>query len=260
MKSIDEMDMKSKLKYSIEEQENDLRCERCGNLYDYVKFSNGSEVRIGCDCEMIELAKNNTSRYKDKIKRGKIDSIFNRSMANEDLKNATFDNYIPPNENLTRSKEIIQRYVSKFSMEKENKRSLLLQGSFGIGKSHLAMSALYELKAQGYTVLFADVAQLVSTYRDTYNKNSEMTEKELDRIIKSVDFLVLDDYGTSLTNYGKSKMFDVLNLRTGQNNIFTTNNTEQELAGDKDLSKIFSRMMKNTTTIKMSGEDYRLKR
>ncbi|WP_436855199.1 ATP-binding protein [Staphylococcus caeli] len=260
MKSIKDIDLQSKFKNTIVEQENDLRCERCGNLYDYVKFSNGSEEHIGCDCKMIAMAKDSTSNHKEKVKREKINSFFKHSISNKDLKNATFDNYIPPNDNLDKSKGLIQRYVSEFSMDSEHQRSLLLQGSYGIGKSHLAMSALKEIKAQGYSVLFFDVPQLISTYRSTYSKKSDMTERELDKIIQDADFLVLDDYGTSLSAYGKSKMFEVMNLRTGQNNIFTTNNSEQELTADKDLSKIFSRMMKNTTTIKMSGEDYRLKK
>ena len=66
-----------------------------------------------------------------------------------------------------------------------------------------------------------------------------MTEKQLDQLIKDVDLLVIDDYGTSLTNYGLSKMFNVANLRTGKHNIITTNNTARELTLTKDSKKIF---------------------
>ena len=54
-------------------------------------------------------------------------------------------------------------------------------------------------------------------------------------------------------------MFSVANLRTGKNNIITSNNEASELAKTKDMAKIFSRLMKNTEVIKMRGNDYRLK-
>ena len=136
---------------------------------------------------------------------------------------------------------------------------MFLQGSFGIGKSHLAMSVVREVKKKGYTALFIDVSELVTAYRDTYNKKSETTEKQLDQLIKNVDLLVIDDYGTALSQYGISKMFSVANLRTGKNNIITSNNEASELAKTKDMAKIFSRLMKNTEVIKMRGNDYRLK-
>ena len=121
------------------------------------------------------------------------------------------------------------------------------------------MSVVREVKKKGYTALFIDVSELVTAYRDTYNKKSETTEKQLDQLIKNVDLLVIDDYGTALSQYGISKMFSVANLRTGKNNIITSNNEASELAKTKDMAKIFSRLMKNTEVIKMRGNDYRLK-
>lgn len=104
-----------------------------------------------------------------------------------------------------------------------------------------------------------NVPQLITTYKSTYNKNATLTERELDQIIADVDLLVLDDYGTALSNFGIQKMFEVMESRTGKHNIITTNNSSKELIQNKDLAKIFSRMMKNTTPINMNGEDYRMR-
>ena len=41
------------------------------------------------------------------------------------------------------------------------------------------MSVVREVKKKGYTALFLDVTELVKAYRNTYNKNVAMTEKEL---------------------------------------------------------------------------------
>ncbi len=256
MKTLTDI-LKGKLRNNVVDEQLDLKCESCGNRYDYYKFTNGQEERIGCDCRMIALAKDSTNNYKAKQKRLSIENVFNQSLTNDDLLNAHFDNYKPINANLLEAKQTIQKYAANFNTD--NPQSLLLQGNFGIGKSHLAMSVVREVKKKGYTALFIDVTELITAYRDTYNKNSRVKEKELDQLIKDVDLLVIDDYGTSLTPYGISKMFSVANLRTGKNNVITTNNEAEELASTKDMAKIFSRLMKNTKVIKMYGADYRLK-
>lgn len=121
------------------------------------------------------------------------------------------------------------------------------------------MAALKVIKANDHSVLFMDVPQLLTAYKDTYNKDSEMTEKELDKVIDEVDLLVLDDYGTTVNDFGNQKIFNVMNMRKGKHNIITTNNTAKELTKNKDLAKQFSRMMMNATPIKVDGDDYRLK-
>lgn len=133
------------------------------------------------------------------------------------------------------------RYANNFDID--NKQSLMLYGSFGTGKSHLSMSIVKVVKAKGYSVLYMNVPQLITTYKSTFN-NSEMTERDLDKIIAKVDLLVLDDYGTTLSNFGVSKMFEVMESRTGKHNIITTNNPAKELTTNKDYSKLFSRIMK----------------
>ncbi|MCG2102885.1 ATP-binding protein [Staphylococcus epidermidis] len=257
MKSILDIDLKSKMRKKIVKEQLDLKCDRCGNRYDYYQFEDGTEFRYGCDCEAIRMAKESTNNYKAKRQRDSIESVFKQSLTNDDLLEANFDNYKPPNNELLEAKQTIQKYAANFSRDKP--KSLFLQGSFGIGKSHLAMSVVREVKKKGYTALFIDVSELVTAYRDTYNKKSETTEKQLDQLIKNVDLLVIDDYGTALSQYGISKMFSVANLRTGKNNIITSNNEASELAKTKDMAKIFSRLMKNTEVIKMRGNDYRLK-
>lgn len=50
-----------------------------------------------------------------------------------------------------------------------------------------------------------------------------------------------------------------MNMRQGKHNILTTNNSAEELSRNKDFGKNFSRALKNTTIIKVYGDDYRMK-
>lgn len=239
----------------IVKQEFSLKCNDCGRTYDYYEFDNGQVVKDGCDCDMIALAKQSTENYRKKQRKAKAEKIFNQSIINDNLAQVTFDNYEPTSEKLKYAKGLCQRYAQNFTLD--NKQSLLIQGSFGTGKSHLSMSIVKEVKAKGYTVLYMNVPQLISTIKNTYNNRNGMTEQELAQIISDVDLMVFDDFGINMNEFATSKMFELVESRVGKHNIFTTNLDEKEMTRNKDMQRIFSRIMSNTTLIKMDGQDYR---
>lgn len=244
-------------KNNITKEVHGMKCDKCGRTYDYYEFDNGQVVKDGCDCEMIELAKQRKADFEKRNRVSKANSIFKKSIINEDLARCTFDNYKATNEELARAKALCERYANNFSMD--NKQSLLLQGSFGTGKSHLSMSIVETVRAKGYSVLYMNVPQLISTIKGTYNKNTNITEQELNRIIGDVDLMVFDDFGINMNEFATGKMFELIESRVGKHNIYTTNLNAQELSKNKDMQRIFSRIMSNTTLIKMNGEDYRMR-
>lgn len=244
-------------KNNIVKKEYGLKCEKCGRTYDYYEFDNGQVVKDGCDCEMIELAKQRKADFERRNRVAKANSIFKKSIINEDLAQCTFDNYQATNEELARAKALCERYANNFSMD--NKQSLLLQGTFGTGKSHLSMSIVKTVRAKDYSVLYMNVPQLISTIKGTYNKNTNITEQELNRIISDVDLMVFDDFGINMNEFATGKMFELIESRVGKHNIYTTNLNAQELSKNKDMQRIFSRIMSNTTLIKMNGEDFRMR-
>ncbi|MGW7888644.1 ATP-binding protein [Staphylococcus xylosus] len=244
-------------KNNIVQQELGLKCDKCGRIYDYYEFDNGQVVKDGCDCEMIELAKQKKLEFEKRNKSAKANSIFKKSIINDDLSQCTFDNYQSTNEELARAKALCERYADNFNLD--NKQSLLLQGSFGTGKSHLSMSVVKAVRAKGYSVLYMNVPQLISTIKGTYNKNTNLTEQELNQIISEVDLMVFDDFGINMNEFATGKMFELIESRVGKHNIYTTNLNAQELSKNKDAQRIFSRMMSNTTLIKMDGEDFRMR-
>ncbi|MFI9043372.1 ATP-binding protein [Staphylococcus saprophyticus] len=244
-------------KNNITKEEHGLKCDKCGRTYDYYEFDNGQVVKDGCDCEMIELAKQRKADFEKRNRVAKANNIYKKSIINDDLAQCTFDNYKDTSEELARAKALCERYANNFSMD--NKQSLLLQGSFGTGKSHLSMAIVETVRDKGYSVLYMNVPQLISTIKGTYNKNTNLTEQELNRIISKVDLMVFDDFGINMNDFATGKMFELIESRVGKHNIYTTNLNAQELSKNKDMQRIFSRIMSNTTLIKMNGEDYRMR-
>lgn len=244
-------------KNNIVKEEHELKCDKCGRTYDYYEFDNGQVVKDGCDCEMIELARQKKADFEKRNRVSKANSIFKKSIINEELAHCNFDNYQATNDDLARAKSLCERYANNFTLD--NKQSLLLQGSFGTGKSHLSMSIVNTVRDKGYSVVYMNVPQLISTIKGTYNKNTNLTEQELNHIISQVDLMVFDDFGINMNEFATGKMFELIESRVGKHNIYTTNLNAQELSKNKDAQRIFSRMMSNTTLIKMDGEDYRMR-
>ncbi|MFI8613836.1 DNA replication protein DnaC, partial [Staphylococcus capitis] len=75
MQSMESLARNIKLSKNIVEEQHNLKCSKCGNTYDYYKFSNGHEFRHGCDCSMIQAGKEAEKKRKQKY----INNIFNQS-------------------------------------------------------------------------------------------------------------------------------------------------------------------------------------
>nr|WP_279665210.1 ATP-binding protein [Ectobacillus ponti] len=152
------------------------------------------------------------------------------------------------------------------NFDKEKPQNLLLAGSYGTGKSHLARAATIELMQQGYSCMFISVPKLFAKIQESFNKNSSFSESQFISYLQSVDLLVIDDLGTE--HYGKdtdgeswghTKLFEILDGRAGRHTIYTTNLVEEALE-DKVNGRNFSRILDNTEIIYMVGPDFRRKR
>lgn len=251
MQSLGSLARNIKPNQNIVEEKHNLKCERCGNTYDYYKFSNGQEFRHGCECELIEIGKKERAAKKEKY----LNRIFNQSNVNASLRDATVNSYTPQNEYQTQVKNTAIEYVKTFSLDKP--KSLILQGSYGTGKSHLAYAIAKAIKQQGYSVAFMHIPMLMERIKATYNRNATETTDELVQLLSSIDLLVLDDVGVENTEHTLNKLFSIVDNRVGKNNIFTTNFSDKELNQNMNWQRINSRMKQNARTVRVLGDDFR---
>lgn len=251
MQSLGSLARNIKPNQNIVEEKHNLKCERCGNIYDYYKFSNGQEFRHGCDCSMIQAGKEAEQQKKQKY----LNRIFNQSNVNASLRDATVNSYQPQNKHQIQAKNTAIEYVKTFSLDKP--KSLILQGSYGTGKSHLAYAIAKAIKQQGYSVAFMHIPMLMERIKATYNRNATETTDELVQLLSSIDLLVLDDVGVENTEHTLNKLFSIVDNRVGKNNIFTTNFSDKELNQNMNWQRINSRMKQNARTVLVLGDDFR---
>jgi DNA replication protein DnaC len=220
------------------------------------------DIQLGCKCEEIALV-NQVLKEREEAQKKKILLTFNHnSLINDKLKHACFDNYEPRNDFQKHAKKTSLQFVDTFS--KEEPHNLLFTGSYGIGKSHLAVAIIKRLMEKECSSVFISVPKLLTKLKATYNKKSEHTEDELLTALEQVDCLVLDDvgaeHGTKDHNqsWAVSKVFEVVDSRIGKHTIYTTNLNGIDLQG-KVGARNFSRMMQDTEIVRVQGEDYRLR-
>jgi DNA replication protein DnaC len=118
-----------------------------------------------------------------------------------------------------------QRFVDEFPAFPTSKRSLMIVGSFGVGKTHLAVAVLKAVIAKGARGYFCEVADLLKRVRDTFDSAATQELQVLEPVLHS-DLLVVDDLGEEKTSeWVQEALAHVVNVRYSENRstIFTTN-------------------------------------
>lgn len=103
---------------------------------------------------------------------------------------------------------------------------LLLEGTYGCGKTHLAAAIGNERLQRGEMVMFITVPDLLDHLRSAYAPSAEATYDETFERIRNAPMLILDDLGAeSPSAWAKEKLFQLLNHRYSHRlpTIITTN-------------------------------------
>lgn len=163
------------------------------------------------------------------------------SLMDSELKNATFDNFKVDTAERQADLDFIKKEAREYI--KGAKNNIVLIGDCGVGKSHLAYSAI---KAISYynkklaTVI--NVVDLIAKVKEDFTLEAYYTKllSGKDKNDK-IEYLVLDDLGTEKTSEWSSNLiYSILNKRT--NTIITTNLTPPEIQrryGKRIFSRIF---------------------
>lgn len=98
---------------------------------------------------------------------------------------------------LQRSVSQVTEYCLTFGYWPRNlPTGLLIQGNFGVGKTHLACAVLNELvNEKQHSVYFVDFAQFLNRLRSTFNPDSDITNSEVLEPVLRSDVLLIDDLG-----------------------------------------------------------------
>jgi DNA replication protein DnaC len=170
-----------------------------------------------------------------------------------------------------------RKFVESYPLE-TNGTGLLLTGSIGVGKTHLAVGILQALVAErGATGLFFDYRDLLKQVQHSYNRAVAATELEILAPVFEAEILVLDELGASKpTDWVWDTVAHILNTRYNdrRTTIITTNyanlgplagmtetqrSAREESLGDRIGERMRSRLQEMCVVVEMQGEDFRQK-
>jgi DNA replication protein DnaC len=137
---------------------------------------------------------------------------------------------------------------------------LVLIGSYGCGKTHLAVSVARRRVEAGDTVLVQTVPDLLDHLRSAFSPHKGASYDERFLEMRSVDLLVLDDYGAQNdTDWATEKLFQLLNHRYNGSlaTVITSNNMALTGVDPRVCSRLCDKEL--VTIVRMEeARDYRV--
>lgn len=168
---------------------------------------------------------------------------------------ATDEHGINPRRQMQQIFSYCRKYADGFN---PGRRSILMLGNSGLGKTHLSCAIADVCVKNGFVVMYASSQSMF----EQFENNRYDTQNILNDII-GCDLFILDDLGTEyLTAHGLSVLYNIINTRmlNGTPCIFSTNLTSQKALTAKYGEKIVSRLLGSCDTLYFVGEDIRFKR
>jgi DNA replication protein DnaC len=184
-----------------------------------------------------------------------------------------------------------RRFVEGYPAETAG-TGLLLTGSIGVGKTHLATGILQQLtQERGVQGLFCDYRELLKQVQNSYNQSVAATELEVLRPVFEADVLVLDELGAAKpSEWVWDTVAHILNARYNDRltTIITSNYANKgplgaeavlayeiepdtpagkaakaamrsETLGDRIGERMRSRLQEMCVVVEMYGQDFRQK-
>jgi DNA replication protein DnaC len=240
-------------------------CPRCGGMgvRSVVRPGGGRAVEI-CECQAEQ----------------RVARLLRRAAIPARYEHCILDSYEPDfagaNPSLAAALLRARRFVDEYPVATEG-RGLLLTGSIGVGKTHLAVGILHSLIAEkGVHGLFCDYRELLKQIQNSWNPQVATTEMEILRPVFEAEVLVLDELGAARpTDWVWDTVALILNTRYNdkRTTLITTNYSDQppggsaangaaraareETLGDRIGERMRSRLAEMCVTVQMAGKDFR---
>ena len=142
-------------------------------------------------------------------------------------------------------------------------QNVILGGSPGTGKTHIAIGLGIKACQAGHTVLFTTVSRLLTQIRESH---SSRTLRSLEMKFEKYDLVICDEFGyISFDKAGAEMLFNHLSLRTGIKSTIMTSNLAFEkwndvFGNDTVLTAaLLDRLTHKAHLVNMNGKSFRMK-
>jgi DNA replication protein DnaC len=240
-----------------------LECAKCNAPYVFeYRYVLDGEPKILRDSNICSNCANRNfeKQVNQEIQEMRQQSVLNKWYHIKDNDPCGFKNYEITTKATQEAKDKAINYT-KMIISGKLDANLLLMGSTGTGKSHLAKTVCKTAKEKGLKVAYIEAVELFELIKATFGhtRHNEMLFNEY----ASFDLVCIDDVGletkkTGEVSWSVAEWTKIINAREGKATIYTTNFDDLALA-DVIGQRAFSRMYMDTVFIDLFTDDYRKK-
>lgn len=165
------------------------------------------------------------------------------------------------NNNIAVPETITQQEIEEFKFI-DKKENLILMGTVGTGKTHLATAVALKACQRGKNIRFFTAAGLANQLLEKYQKG---TLNNFLKTLKKVDLIVLDEIGfVPLHKDGAELLFQIISDCYERRSLIITSNLEfsqwNTIFGDNRLTAaIVDRLIHHSHIFVFTGESFRLR-
>ncbi|MCL5808490.1 MAG: ATP-binding protein, partial [Deltaproteobacteria bacterium] len=160
-----------------------------------------------------------------------------------------FENFSLYGEHQDRQAKILayaKTFADDFARHRDAGTWLLFVGNTGTGKGHLCAAIINRIIQAGWSALFTKTPRLLREIKETFNRDSEVTQSDILRRLGELDLLVIDEVGVQFgTDTERMILYEVLDLRyEAMLPVILTSNirnlkTLEKLLGERIIDRLF---------------------
>ena len=168
-------------------------------------------------------------------------------------------------ENDPEALSMVKKYLKKSKTVAREGLGVYLYGANGTGKSHLMNCSFKQLIEKGHKVRIYSMDEIVDKFTSSWYSDED--KKDLDNVLRNIDFLGIDEFGKIVDKDGnpvylpelvKRVMESVVRFRVQMNKpIWFASNTDPKFVKDVFSEDIASLLNEAVVAICVRGGDFR---
>lgn len=227
-----------------------LHCKKCGEpveTFITVPVRGKRKVKCICKCRRTEL-----DAAAERERKHEFDRNRNICFGGSSMMECTFEK-----SDETEHLKLARNYANNFKEFRQQGKGLLLYGTVGTGKSHMAACIANQLIDEGHKVLMTNFASMVNILQSSFEGRQEYINS-----LNRYALLIIDDLGAERqSEYMQEQVFNIIDsrYRSGLPMIITSNLTAEQLKKPSDIgnARIYDRILEKCHPVEVTGQSVR---